>query len=90
MAVNVYTVLFFYTVCGLGENRYCSIKRLWKEAQREVRQHKFINEYIAAYIQVLYEYKSDAVHPPGLTTEYTECWPCPLFDILFNKYNPAG
>jgi hypothetical protein len=23
------------------------------------------------------------------TTEYTECWPCPLFDILFNKYFPA-
>jgi hypothetical protein len=24
------------------------------------------------------------------TTEYTECWPCPLFDILLNKYYPAG
>jgi hypothetical protein len=23
-------------------------------------------------------------------TEYTECWPCPLFDILLNKYFPAG
>jgi hypothetical protein len=23
-------------------------------------------------------------------TEYTECWPCPLFDILLNKYYPAG
>ncbi len=23
-------------------------------------------------------------------TEYTECWPCTLFDILFNKYFPAG
>jgi hypothetical protein len=24
------------------------------------------------------------------TTEYTECWPCPLFDILLKKYFPAG
>jgi hypothetical protein len=24
------------------------------------------------------------------TTEYTECWPCTLFDILLNKYVPAG
>jgi hypothetical protein len=24
------------------------------------------------------------------STEYTECWPCPLFDILLNKYIPAG
>ncbi len=23
-------------------------------------------------------------------TEYTECWPCPLFDILLNKYFPAA
>jgi hypothetical protein len=23
-------------------------------------------------------------------TEYSECWPCPLFDILLNKYFPAG
>jgi hypothetical protein len=22
----------------------------------------------------------------GLPTEYTECWPCPLFDTLLNKY----
>ncbi len=27
---------------------------LWKEAQQEVRQHWFITEYIAAYIQGLY------------------------------------
>jgi hypothetical protein len=26
----------------------------------------------------------------GQTTEYTECWPCPLFDIVLNKYCPAG
>ncbi len=26
----------------------------------------------------------------GTTTEYTECWPCPLFDISLNKYFPAG
>ncbi len=25
-----------------------------------------------------------------LHTEYTEWWPCPLFDILLNKYFPAG
>ncbi len=24
------------------------------------------------------------------TIEYTECWPCPLFYILLNKYCPAG
>jgi hypothetical protein len=24
------------------------------------------------------------------TTDYRECWPCPLFDILLNKYVPAG
>jgi hypothetical protein len=24
------------------------------------------------------------------TIEYTECWPCPLFDILINKYFRAG
>jgi hypothetical protein len=28
--------------------------------------------------------------PMRTTTEYTECWPCPLFDILLNKYYPAG
>jgi hypothetical protein len=38
---------------------------LWKKAQQEVRQHWFITEYIAAYIQVLY--KGGAVHPAGLT-----------------------
>jgi hypothetical protein len=25
-----------------------------------------------------------------MTTEYTECWPCPVFDIFLNKYFPAG
>jgi hypothetical protein len=29
---------------------------LWKEAQREVRQHWFIYSYISAYIQALYMY----------------------------------
>jgi hypothetical protein len=24
------------------------------------------------------------------STEYIEYWPCPLFDILLNKYYPAG
>jgi hypothetical protein len=24
------------------------------------------------------------------TIEYTEHWPCPLFDILLKKYFPAG
>jgi hypothetical protein len=23
-------------------------------------------------------------------TEYTECWPCPLFDILLNEYFPLA
>jgi hypothetical protein len=30
---------------------YICIYILWKEAQREVRQHWFIDSYIAAYIQ---------------------------------------
>jgi hypothetical protein len=38
---------------------------MWKEAQQEVRQHWFINSYIAAYIQVLY--RVDRVRPAGLT-----------------------
>jgi hypothetical protein len=32
------------------------IKALWKETQREVRQHWFIYSYISAYIQALYMY----------------------------------
>jgi hypothetical protein len=31
-------------------------KRLWKETQREVRQHWFIYSYISAYIKTLYMY----------------------------------
>ncbi len=26
----------------------------------------------------------------AMLTEYTECWPCLIFDILLNKYFPAG
>jgi hypothetical protein len=40
---------------------------LWKEAQQEVRQHWFIDGYIAAYIQVLY--RVTGVHPTGLTVD---------------------
>ena len=38
---------------------------LWKQARQEVRQHWFIDSYIAAYIQVLY--MVDRVHLTGLT-----------------------
>ncbi len=38
---------------------------LWKKEQQEVRQHWFIQWYIAAYIQGLY--KGDTIHPTGLT-----------------------
>jgi hypothetical protein len=38
---------------------------LWKEAQQEVRQHWFIDSYIAACIQV--QYRVIGVHPTGLT-----------------------
>jgi hypothetical protein len=38
---------------------------VWKEAQQEVRQHLFIDSYIAAYIQV--QYRVIGVHPTGLT-----------------------
>jgi hypothetical protein len=34
--------------------------------------------------------RQQAVEIRELPTEYTECWPCPLFDILLNKYFPAG
>ncbi len=35
------------------------------QAQQEVRQHWFIDSYIAAYIQV--QYRVTEVHPTGLT-----------------------
>jgi hypothetical protein len=38
---------------------------LWKEAQQEVRQHWFIDSYIAAYIQM--QYRVGGVQPTGLT-----------------------
>ncbi len=38
---------------------------LWKEAQQEVRQHCFVDSYIAAYIQV--QYRIIGVHPIDLT-----------------------
>jgi hypothetical protein len=38
---------------------------VWKKAQKAVRQHWFIDSYIAAYIQVLY--RVTGVHPTGLT-----------------------
>jgi hypothetical protein len=38
---------------------------MWKEAQQRVRQHWFITEYVAAFIQGLY--KGASVHPTGLT-----------------------
>jgi hypothetical protein len=41
------------------------ITRMWKEAQQEVRQHWFIDSYIAAYIQI--QYRVGDVHPTGLT-----------------------
>jgi hypothetical protein len=36
-----------------------------KEAQQEVRQHWFIDSYMAAYIQM--QYRVGGVHPTGLT-----------------------
>ncbi len=38
---------------------------LWKQAQQEVRQHCFIDSWIAACIQV--QYRVTGVHPTGLT-----------------------
>jgi hypothetical protein len=40
---------------------------LWRKAQQEVRQHWFIDRYIAAYIQVLY--RLTEVHLTGLTVD---------------------
>jgi hypothetical protein len=39
-----------------GKYFFVLILNLWKEAQREVRQHWFIYSYISAYIQALYMY----------------------------------
>ncbi len=38
---------------------------VWEQAKDEVRQHWFIDSYIAAYIQV--QYRVIGVHPTGLT-----------------------
>ncbi len=38
---------------------------MWKKARQEVRQHWFIDRYIAAYIQM--QYRVGGVHPTGLT-----------------------
>jgi hypothetical protein len=50
---------------------------LWKEAQQEVRQHWFIDSYIAAYLQV--QYRVGGVHPTGLTVA-RGVGRCPHFD----------
>jgi hypothetical protein len=52
---------------------------LWKQAQQEVRQHWFIDSYIAAYIQV--QYKVTGVHPTGLTVArgVGRCPQCNIF-----------
>ncbi len=41
------------------------LRRLWKEAQHEVRHLWFIDSYISAYIQELY--RVNGVHPTALT-----------------------
>ncbi len=53
---------------------------MWKEAQQEIRQHWFIDSYVAAYIQGLY--RAVRVHPTGLTVNQgistglpPELWP---------------
>jgi hypothetical protein len=43
------------------------LNRMWNKAQQEVRQHWFIDRYIAAYKQVLY--RVTGVHPTGLTVD---------------------
>jgi hypothetical protein len=35
---------------------------------------------------VQYIHNKITLHNMVLSTEYTECWPCPLFDILLEKY----
>jgi hypothetical protein len=53
-----------------------------------IRWYGECGRYLAAWLEC------NGVHTvhvgTGRTTEYTECWPCPLFDILLNKYFPAG
>jgi hypothetical protein len=34
--------------------------------------------------------RGELTAPAEQPSEYTECWPCLLFDILLNKYYPAG
>jgi hypothetical protein len=43
--------------------------------------------YAVVDCTLLYIYSAE---PVVIETESTECWPCPLFDILLKKYFPAG
>jgi hypothetical protein len=43
------------------------LRRLWKEAQQEVRQLWFIDSYVSTYIQELY--RVTGVHPTVLTID---------------------
>jgi hypothetical protein len=58
---------------------------LWKQAQQEVRQHWFIDSYIAAYIQVLY--RVIGVHPTGRTVArgVGRCPQCQNFSVFLEK-----
>jgi hypothetical protein len=57
---------------GLNLVFFPEINAVWKEAQRGVLQHWFIDSYISAYyIQTLY--RVTGVHPTGLTVNQGCC-----------------
>jgi hypothetical protein len=43
--------------------------------------HTVYRLYSTTFIEKMYKTQE---------AKYTECWPCLRFDILFNKYYPAG
>jgi hypothetical protein len=59
-----------------------------------------LNYCLAVLRRWIEEKKNSGLNPVPLSlvcrllttksTEYTECWPCQLFDIFLNKYFPAG
>ncbi len=56
--------------------------------QPDHEEIKLIYEYVEYF--PCYRLRGGCVGGGTEYTEYTECWPCPLFDILLNKYFPAG
>jgi hypothetical protein len=56
LILDFYVYLSNWVPCWPGNWSRLGSTVLWKETQREVRQHWFIYSYISAYIQALYMY----------------------------------